>query len=1013
MDRFARFAISHARFTWLILAAVLFGGFSVYLTQPRQEDPTVVVRTAQVTTRMPGLSPERVEQLITRPIEQAVKTIPEVKEITSISMTGVSIVTPEVESRYTDMDPIWSDLRNKMDDMASELPSGSSDPVVNDDYGRVSVVTIAISGDDFGMAELREVARDLQDELGTLPLVARVDLFGVQPERIWIEFDPAFIVQFGLNPANIVGAITGQNIVLPGGTVEVEGRRIVIEPSGDFNSLQELRNISIETNSGEVVYLEDLGTITRGYVDPPQSPVYHNGKPAVVLGISMIEQSNVVELGKQVAQMLEVEKPKLPLGMDLEVVIFQPDLVQRSVNDATVNLLQTIAVVLFVVMVFLGLRMGFVVGALVPIVIMVTLIGMHLWGIELHRISIAAIIVALGLLVDNGVVIAEDIQKRVFDGADRHEAALATPKTLALPLLTSSLTTVAAFMPLILIEGGAGEFLKSLGQVLAMALLSSWFLAISVTPALCYWFGKPPRKNSKKREPYQGAAYSLYGTLLKLALRHRLVFVGIMVMLLVASLFAFQTVKRRALGPSERNQFVVYVDLTSESSATKTTEVTDRLTSYLLDEAHNPEVTQALAYIGSGGPRFFLSLSPNDPQPNKSFLVVNTEKPEQIFDVMARVDRFIIEGMPEANGRTEVLALSSSPQGTVELRVTGDKIGEMRRIGKEIESAFYSVPGVLGIRNDWENTVVKLRVDIDQDRARRAGVTSEDVATTLSSYFDGNSITSYREGDSSIPITMRAQGEDRAVLGQIRTIEVLSRTSGVPVPLMQIADFRGVPETSKINRIDQLRTLSVSGVHPNLTAQELYAKMKESLDEIDLADGNVLTIEGEIAEQSEANTKLFEYAPHAFFLIVMLLVLQFNSIRRATIILLTIPLVLIGTIAGLIVFRAYFDFTAMLGIFSLAGIIINNGIVLIDRIDISRSDGMNVHDAIVDAGMARARPIIMTTATTILGLVPLALFGGEFWYGMAIVIMAGLGVGTVLTLAFVPVMYSLLFRDRV
>jgi len=1009
MDAFARFAISRARLTWLLLVAVLLGGFWVYLTQPRQEDPTITIRTAQVVTRMPGLSPERVEQLITRPIEQAIKAMPEVEEIVSISMSGVSIVTPEIESRYNDTDPIWADLRNKMDDVASQLPDGAAEPQVNDDYGRVSAVTIALSGDDFGMAELREVARDLQDELGTLPLVARVDLFGIQPERIWIEFDPTFLVQFGLSPTNIVGAITGQNIVLPGGTVEVEGRRIVIEPSGDFSSLEELRNIAIETQDGQVVYLDDLGDIRRGYVDPPESPVYYNGKPAIVLGVSMISKSNVVALGKQVTEMLTIERPKLPLGMDLDVVIFQPELVQRSVNDATVNLLQTIAVVLVVVMLFLGLRMGIVVGALVPIVIMVTLIGMLIWGIELHRISIAAIIVALGLLVDNGVVIAEDIQRRVSEGTDRLEAALATPKSLAIPLLTSSLTTVAAFMPLILIEGGTGEFLKSLGQVLAMALLSSWFLAISVTPALCYWFVKAKPKGEKTAEPYQGWFYGGYRRLLGLLLRQRIAFVALMVVLLLASMYAFGFVKQRALGPSERNQFVVYVDLPSEASVGATSEVTDRLTGYLLDPEHNPEVTQAIAYIGSGGPRFFLSLSPNDPQPNKAFLVVSTQEPEQIFAVMERVDRFNIENLPEASGRTEVLALSSSAQGTVELRVIGEDIWEMRRIGRQIEDAFHSVPGVQGLRNDWENTVVKLQVNVDQDRARRAGVTSEDVARTLSSYFDGVSITSYREGDTSIPILMRAQMADRTQLDRVRTIEVLSRSRGVPVPLMQIADFRGVPETSKIKRIDQHRTLTIAGVHPDLTAIELYARMSSLLDSIELPSGYAIGIEGEIKEQAESNSKLFAYAPHALFVIVVLLVLQFNSIRRAMIILLTIPLVLIGAISGLLLFNAYFDFTAMLGLFSLAGIIINNGIVLIDRVDSARDDGMSVHDAIIDSGLARARPIIMTTATTILGLVPLALFGGEFWYGMAIVIMSGLGVGTVLTLGFVPVLYSLLF----
>ncbi len=728
----------------------------------------------------------------------------------------------------------------------------------------------------------------------------------------------------------------------------------------------------------------------------------------------MVSKSNVVALGKQVTELLDRQRPQLPLGMEMDVVIFQPELVQRSVTDATVNLLQTIGVVLLVVMVFLGLRMGLIVGALVPMVIMITLIGMLLWGIELHRISIAAIILALGLLVDNGVVIAEDIQKRMTEGASKHEASLATPASLAVPLLTSSLTTVAAFMPLILIEGGTGEFLRSLGQVLAISLLSSWILAISVTPALCYWFMREPKTNTAKADTpaTQGGVYGIYKQLLALIISLRLAVVALMLALLVLSMYAFGFVRQRTLGPSERNQFVVYVDLPSEASVTSTIKATDRLTRFLLDDEQNPEVEDALAYIGSGGPRFFLSLAPNDPQPNKAFMVVNTQTPEQIFEVMARVDRFLVESVPEATGRTEVLNLGSAAQGTVEMRIVGDDIIGMRRVARQVEDAFFDVPGIRGVRNDWENTVFKMQVQIDQDRARRAGVTSEDVAKTLSSYFDGVSITSYREGDTSIPILMRASSENRGDLDRVRTIEVLSKTRGVPVPLIQIADFIGVPETSKIRRIDQQRAISVAGVHLSMTAVELYSMMQPQLDAIPLPKGCTLEVRGEIYESTEANSKLFAYAPHAGFVIVLLLVMQFNSFRRTAIILLTIPLVLIGAVGGMLLFRAYFDFTAMLGLFSLAGIIINNGIVHIDPIDIARGAGRGVGDAVSAAGRARARPIIMTTTTTVLGLIPLALFGGEFWYGMSIVIMSGLAVGTVLTLGFVPALYMLFFPER-
>ena len=1010
MDWFARFAIDNSRFTLLLLIAVILGGAATFATQPRQEDPEIVMRGAQVVAEFPGLSPERVEQLITRPIEDAIKQIPEIDDIDSVSMSGLAIITPEAGAQYTDMDPIWSDLRNKMDDLAPQLPEGTQGPRVNDDFGRVAVITMALTGAEFTMAELAEVARDLRDEFGTLELVAKVDLYGVQDERIWLEFDADFMQQFGLDPIGLVQSIQRQNIVLPGGSVDAAGQRIVIEPSGDFRDLEDIRNTTISTPDGGLVYLRDLADIRRAYVDPPNAPAFYNGKPAIVLGLSMVSGSNVVELGEDVERMLAELRPLLPLGMTLDIAIFQPDLVQASVNSASENLLQTMLVVLVVVMLFLGWRTGLIVGAMVPLTMMATLIGMSIWEIELHRISIAAIIVALGLLVDNGVVIAEDIRQRLDAGEERLRAVLDTPKTLAVPLLTSSLTTVLAFLPLMLISDGTGEFLRSLGQVLMLALLISWFLSITITPAFCYWFlgDSSVTGSANERSAYDSPAYRAYASFLDLILHQRVLFVVVMVAILFAAISAFSGVKQRSLGPSERNQFTVYLDLPAGTDVRVTEDVASRLVDFLLDESTNPEVTDVISYIGGGGPRFFLALSPNDPQSNKGFMVVNTERADQIETVMARVDRYIIESLPEAIGRAELLFLGPAALGTVELRVSGPDIDTLRYLGSQLQGVFHSVPGVTAVRSDWENAVLKLQVNVDQERARRAGVSSEEIAQTLSTHFDGETITTYRERDRNIPIVLRAQGDARGNLDRMRTVEVRS-DNGDPVPLLQIADFEGVVEPSKILRSDQKRALTVAGKHPRMTAVELYEAMQPALAEVEFPYGYYLSLEGEIKGSRESNGKLFQYAPHALLGILVLLVLQFGSFRRSAIVLLTIPLILIGANFGLLIFNAFFDFTGMLGLFSLAGIIINNGIVLIDRIDSERARGLGIDAAITAACLARARPILMTTITTVIGLMPLALFGGEFWYGMAIVIMCGLGVGTVLTLGFVPVLYSLMF----
>ncbi len=1012
MDSLARFVITHARFSALLVVSVLVGGAAAFLTQPRQEDPEITLRGAQVVTRVPGMSPERVEQLVTKPIEEGIKEISEIDEIASTSMTGLSIVSPSVAPRFNDMAPIWAKLRNKIDDVARRLPSAADTPIVNDDYGRVAVVTLALTGEDFAMVELHDVAKDLGDELGALPLVARVDLFGVQEERVWLEFDPSFLVQFKLDPSQIAASLQAQNIVLPGGTINAAGERMVIEPSGDFQSVEEIRNLAIATAKGQILYLRDIASVRRDYVDPPDAPAFYNDQRAIVLGVSMVESSNVVALGEQVRTRLAKLRTALPLGMSLDIVIFQPDLVQASVNDATNNLLQTMIVVLVVVMLFLGWRMGLIVGAMVPLTMLLTLIGMSIGGIPLHRISIAAIIVALGLLVDNGVVIAEDIRQRLDSGARRLDAVLATTRSLAVPLLTSSLTTVLAFLPLMLIADSMGEFLRSLGQVLAVALLASWLLAISVTPALCYWF-LPERATTSPagEQAVDNVAYRAYRRILGFILEHRLLFVALMLFLLFGAGQLFQFVKQRSLAPSERNQYTVYLDLPAQAHISQTMAATRDLAAFLNDADRNPEVTDVLAYVGGGGPRFFLALSPNDPQPNKAFLVVSTENGGQVPALIRRTDEFILRDLPQATGRAELLFLGPAALGTVELRVQGPRVETLRAIASELTDAFHSVQGTGAIRSDWENAVLKFRVEVDQERARRAGVTSEELATALSTIFDGVALTQYREGDRMIPVVIRAQADQRDSLDRLRSVEIYSAKLGGPVSLLQIADIKSAVEPSRIIRFNQERAMTVAGKHPDKTAIELYEAMQPVLASMQPPPGYTVDLEGEIKGSQESNGKLFAYAPHALFGIVLLLVLQFNSFRRPAIILLTIPLVIIGANLGLAVSGAYFDFTAMLGLFSLAGIIINNGIVMIDRIDQGRGE-LAVDEAVIGAALARARPIIMTTITTVVGLMPLALFGGEFWFGMAIVIMSGLAVGTILTLGFVPVLYSLMFRGR-
>lgn len=1013
MHKISEFAIDNSRATILALVFIVLIGVNTFLTMPSQEDPEITIRNAQVSAYFPGMPPDQIENLIAKPLEKKIKEIPEIKSVETTIKTGEVLIQPKVYDTYFDLAPIWQDLRNKMDDIKSDLPQGTVGPDVNDDFGRVSVATIAMTGDGFSMREMRDVAFHLQDKIGAVNSVSKVQLLGIQPERIYLDINAARLSQYGVVFSELIATLNSQNVVLSGGSLNAEGRVIGIEPTGDFQSIDEIRNIQVQApDSEQVIYLQDIADVRRDYVDPAQFSVFYNDKPAVILAVSMVPQYNIMDFGDEITAKVSELQLELPIGLDLDYATYQPTLVERSIDSAVNNLYQTVAVVLVVVILFLGLRTGLIVSAIVPLTILMSFIAMNLWGIDLQRMSIAAIIISLGLLVDNGIVIAEDMRRRMDEGEDKKSAAMMAAKSLGVPLFTSSLTTIFAFMPLMLADDVSGEYLRSLSQVIITTLLSSWFLAMFATPALCYWFlsDKAAPKAKDEGESNNTAMHSVYRKFLEIVLNLRLPFVGVMVALLVVSVMGLAVIPKQMMPYSDRNQFLVYLDFPAGTYVDETESVTRRLTTWLADTEANPDVESAAAYIGFGGPRFFLSLSPPNPGSNVAFLVVNTTTTEDVLPVSQRVDRFIADNLPEASGRSKRMSLGASEIGLVEYRIVGSEITELFQVGRIIKEEMQSIPGSVGITDDWGEPIIRMKVNVDQERARRAGVTSQSIAETLSSYFDGVSVSGYREGDKTIPIVVRGDAA-RNDWAELRVLPILS-DQGEPVPLVQVADFEAYVAPGKFARYDQERTLTVSGKHRALQATDFHLQIWPFIQNLDLPDGVRIEIGGEVESSAEGNEALAANLPFALIGITVLLVLQFNSLRRPAIIMLTIPLVVIGAVMGLMLSNAFFSFTALLGIYSLVGIIVNNGIVLIDRIDIERATGKGVRDSLIEACLARMRPILMTTLTTILGLIPMALFGGPMWFPMAVAIMGGLAVGSVLTLGFVPVLYSLFFKEE-
>jgi multidrug efflux pump subunit AcrB len=1017
VDGITRFGLDSPRLTLVFIVMVIIAGIGQYLSFPRQEDPPIRIREVVVSARFPGMSPADVEQLITRHIEAELRAMPEIDDIWSDSKTGVAVIHADTADRYNDVEAIWQKVRNRMLDLAPKLPEGTIGPVVNDEFGLVAVATIALRGEGFGMDEMRDVAWDLRDRLYELDGIRKIELWGVHEQRVFLEYSSAKLAQVGVSIQDIVQTLTNQNIILPGGRFEVSGEDLIIEPSGNFRSVEDIENMLIAVpGTQQSLSLKDLLNVRRGYQEPPDSLAYYNGERAIVISLSIIPGVNAVAFGEHLTDKVDELEAQLPLGYTLDFATFQPDLVEKAVGGAMTNVYQTLVIVLLVVVAFLGLRTGLIVGSFVPMTMLLGLIVMRMAGVELERISIASTIIALGMLVDNGIVTAEEIRNRLEAGEEKRAACLNTAKALSIPLLTSSLTTILAFLPIYLLTGDVGEYAVSLPIVIIILLMGSWFLSMYLTPFMCYWFMKPSsdRKNggSGGGEPAEGRILAAYRALLTYLLKMRYpVLVGVLA-LLVGGAYLGSTLVREMFGHSDRNQFLIYVDLPAGYNIDATRETVQRLTNWLADERANPDITGTIAYVGTGGPRFVLVLAPFDPDPNRAFIIVNTETGEQVPAAAERARRFIADSLPEAEGRVKMMWTTGPEPGFMEIRLYGPDPEYLYRKGREFTDRVRSIPGTMDIRNSWENTVIKAQVDVDQTQARRVDISSQEIANSLQANIDGLRATDFRERDEAIPIVLRSQQRELAVGSDIYDIRVNSRTANRSVPLSQIASINGAWEYSRISRRNQMRVLTVEFKHETQKAMELLSTVTPEIEALQLGKDYRWEVGGEIEKQSETLPKLAKWLPHCAFAMIVLLIWQFNSIRRPFIIAFTLPLAFIGAFVGLILFRAPFDFFGILGLLSLAGIIINNGIVLIDRIDQERKAGRDAYSAVIEATISRFRPIWMTTITTILGVMPLIISHDPVFYSLALIIATGLAFATVLTLGVVPVLYAVLFNEK-
>ena len=1025
-----KIAIDNNRVTVMILLVILVMGMTGYNQLSRDSMPPFTIRVCTIVTQFPGASPERVEELITDKIEQVAQELPELETVTSESRTGLSVVSVEVtpDIRKEDLQPVWDRLRRKIEEIQEDLPDGSRPPKINDDgIGVVYGIMLGLEGDGFSNYELKQFAEHIRDDLVKLEDAAEVEISGIQEEQIYVEFDNARLAETGLSAAQLQNIIASTNIVFSGGQVSLEDERIVLEPTGNYESLTDLERTLVPTgNKGETIELGDITQISRAYKAPAEHLVRINGKPGLGISIALREGANLIRLGEVIDQKVIQYQRELPVGITTIRAAAQDYFVDLKVKDFVNNVFQSVGIVLLVMLIFLGLRTGLVVASLIPMAMIMTLWLMNLFEIGLNQVSLAALIMALGMLVDNAIVVSESIMVKMENGQSAREAAIASSSELMIPLLVSSLTTSAAFLAFFLAENTMGEIMGPLFSVITLALLSSWILAMTMVTMLGVTF---IRVNVKKRNGDQPPAKpslfdrlnNYYRTLLVWVLKRPALFIALIIVLFFGSLSLFPSLPFIFFPDSDRNLVTLDLNLPLGTKIERTAEVTKEIEQFITDHLKTgPDRDKGIVdwstFIGEGPESYDLGYQPGEANSGYAHMLLNTSNFEENGTIIATLDEFCFENFPDADVTVSLLAGGGGGGADVEVRIAGESPAELYKIAESIKQKMNSIPGAKTIKDDWGPKIKKFIIDIDQDKANRANLTNQDIAVSLQTTLTGSNSGAFRDGEDNIPIMMRNENSLDLDVRQLAGVNIFSQSSGQNVPLVQVAEVIPDWQYAKVLRRDLYRTLTVScNARDGYTATDITNQLSPWLSEQaeGWEPGYNYTLGGESEQSAEAMGAVGEKLPLAGFIILLLLIAQFNSFRKTFMVLSTIPLGLIGVILGLVMFRSFFGFMAFLGIISLAGIVINNAIVLIDRIKIELEEfKREPFDAIVAASQQRFRPILLTTFTTTLGLIPLYLGGGLMWEPMAIAIMIGLLFATVITLLFIPAMYKLLFRVK-
>ncbi|MCC5855754.1 MAG: efflux RND transporter permease subunit [Idiomarina sp.] len=1010
----ARYSIERPTSSWLVLLILFIGGLIALNQLGRLEDPEFTIKQAMVITPYPGASAEQVEEEVTFRLENAIQELPYVRHITSTSMPGFSQIMVEMKDTYRadDLAQIWDELRRKVNDTARDLPPGAGPVTVKDDFADVFGVLLALTGDGYSLPALRDHAKFLQRELSLIPGVAKVVLSGEQQEQVTVEVSRARLANLGIPPHRIYDLLATQNTVSHAGRVRLGDDAVRFATSGEFTTVEQLESLII-SNPGarEQLFLGDVAEIRRQLAPIPSHLTRFNGVPSMWIGVSFAANVNVVEVGAQVQEALDQLTYATPIGMDLHPIYNQPEEVEKSVSGFLWNLVQAVVIVMIALLLTMGMRSGFLIGFVLLLTVLGTFIFMLIGGINLHRVSLGALIIALGMLVDNAIVITEGMLVGVQRGKTRLQAAQDVLKQNQWPLLGATLIAIIAFAPIGLSSDATGEFAGSLFWVLLISLGLSWVTALLLIPFLGdRLFRRGVTVAASEDALYDKPIYRGYQRLLQKALSYRVMTIGLMVVLLLAALAGFGAV-RQSFFPSS-NTPVYFADFwyPQGTDIRATADDMERAEQYLLAQ---PEVVSVATTIGQGAPRFTLPYLVEMSHENYGQLIVRVADHHDLPELMQRTRDYLAMDHPTPRVKLSRMEIGPPVKAAIEVRFSGADPDQLRQLSLQAQRILTADPGLDSIHDNWRERAKVLRPQFNEGNARRAGISKQDVDDLLLANFRGRRVGVYRDGTDLLPIVVRAPDEERVFLEQWQDILVFSPALNTYVPLTQVVDDMPLDwEDAVIQRRDRKRTLTVmadpSPLHHETPAQ-ILARVKADIEAIPLPPGYTQSWGGEYEASGDAKAAVFQSLPLGYFAMFIITVLLFSSARKALIIWTTVPLSIIGVTLGLVITQQAFSFMALLGILSLTGMLIKNGIVLLEQIRTEEDSGKPAHQALVDAAVSRVRPVSMAALTTILGMIPL-LFDA-FFASMAVTIMFGLGFATLLTLIVIPVMYSLVMHS--